>query len=82
MSKINEATDTDPCLILAEPAPYLIRGTSLKVIDPVRIFFSNRVERLLRSCWKRGIRCSISRRMSYVQNIKRFLTVRKALDQI
>ena len=28
MSKINEATDTDPCLILA--------GTSLKVIDPVR----------------------------------------------
>jgi len=28
MRGINEATDTDPCLILA--------GTSLKVIDPVR----------------------------------------------
>jgi len=36
MPKINEATDTDPCLILA--------GTSLKVIDPVRIFFSNGVK--------------------------------------
>ncbi|HBA26942.1 MAG TPA: hypothetical protein DCY98_06060 [Nitrospinae bacterium] len=36
MLKTNEATDTDPCLILAEPAPYLIRGTSLKVIYPVR----------------------------------------------
>ncbi|MBI5893873.1 MAG: hypothetical protein HZB79_09560 [Deltaproteobacteria bacterium] len=42
MPKINEATYTDPCLIppietfegrLAEPAPYLIRGTSLKVIE-------------------------------------------------
>ena len=43
MSKINEATDTDPCLIFAEPAPYLIRGTSLKV-----------VERLQHLGWKRG----------------------------
>ncbi|MBI4378620.1 MAG: hypothetical protein HY578_05930 [Nitrospinae bacterium] len=33
MPKINEATDTDPCLILAEPAQYLIRGTSLKVVE-------------------------------------------------
>ena len=44
MPKINEATDTDPCLILAEPAPYLIRGTSLKVI-----------ERLQQLGWKRGV---------------------------
>lgn len=26
----------------------------LKVIDPVRKFFSNGVERLMQSCWKRG----------------------------
>ena len=43
MTRINEATDTDPCLILAEPAPYLIRGTSLKV-----------VERMMQLGWKRG----------------------------
>jgi hypothetical protein len=63
MPRINEKTDTDPCLIsllescrgmLAEPAPYLIRGTSLKVIYPVRKSFSNGVERLQHLGWKRG----------------------------
>lgn len=54
MPRINEATDTDPCLILAEPAPYLIRGTSLKVIYPVRKSFSNGVARLQHLGWKRG----------------------------
>ena len=47
MRGINEATDTDPCLILA--------GTSLKVIDPVRKFFSKGVERLQQIGWKRGV---------------------------
>ena len=47
MPRINEATDTDPCLILA--------GTSLKVIDPVRKFFSKGVERLQQIGWKRGV---------------------------
>jgi len=49
MPGINEATDTDPCLILA--------GTSLKVIDAVRKFFSNGVERLMQIGWKRGGYC-------------------------
>ena len=48
MPKTNEATDTNLCLILAEPAPYLIRETSLKLIYLVRKFFSNGVERLIK----------------------------------
>ncbi len=53
MPRINETTDMDPCLIsllescrdiLAEPAPYLIRGTSLKVIERlhqlIKFFYS------------------------------------------
>ena len=52
MPRTNEAADTDPCLIplltttgagSAEPAPYLIRGTSLKVIERLQLFG-----------WKRG----------------------------
>ena len=57
MPRTNEAADTDPCLIplltttgvgSAEPAPYLIRETSLKLIYLVRKFFSNGVERLIK----------------------------------
>ena len=63
MSKINEATDTDPCLILAEPAPYLIRGTSLKVIDAVRKNFLTGLKDASNSAGSGEIHCFISRSM-------------------
>ena len=48
--------------------------TDLKVIDPVRKFFSNGVERLTQQLgWKRGDTCSINRSMLLVQNIKKCL---------
>ena len=66
MSKINKATDTDPCLILA--------GTSLKVIDPVRKNFLTGLKDYSNSAGSVVLPYSIGRSMPKDSNSKRYLS--------